>query len=122
MKYKILIFLLSVSYLFGGCSNIKQTKIRTYNNTKAKVLEVQYREPRVITFFNTETQMEYSITYDEDYSTFIKYNNTVYNLDSQEAYILCKDKINQEIAVDYIEIYNNNNEKIDEYISIGGHR
>ena len=66
--------------------------------------------------------MEYSITYDEDYSTFIKYNNTVYNLDSKEAYILCKDKINQEIAVDYIEIYNSNNEKIDEYISIGGHR
>ena len=119
MKRKILMLLLSVSCLLGGCSS--EIEHKQVNTTTAIVVEVQYRPSYKIPYWNPAIKAWSYRHQPEDYSTFIKCNNTIYNLDSKEAYILCKDRVKEEIYVNYITVYYKNG-SIDTYVEVGGHR
>ena len=85
------------------------------------VIEVRYRAPFQTPYYSAETKSWGYITHPEDYSTFIKCNETIYNLDSKEAYILCKDRVKEEILVEYIMLYFEDG-KIETYVEVGGFR
>ena len=105
MKRKIVAVLLTTTLLLGGCgSNIEKRQIHT---TIGQIVDVQYRPA----YGNIE----------EDYSTFIRCNNIMYNLDSKAVYLLCKDKIAEEIMVNYNVIYYKDG-TIETYVEVGGHR
>ena len=119
MKRKLLMLLLSASCLLGGCnSEITHEQV---NTTTGTVLEVEYRASYQIPYWNPKTKTWGYRHQPEDYSTYIKCNNAVYNLDSKEAYDLCKDRVKEEIAVDYIMVYYEDG-TIDTYVEVGGYR
>ena len=101
-----------------GCREVTQRQVHTI---PATVIEVQYRDAFKTPYYNVSTETWTYIHHPEDYSTFIKCNDTIYNLDSKEAYILCKDKVKEEILVNYIMLYYENG-KIETYVEVGGYR
>ena len=117
---KLATITLSLSMLFlTGCNqNITHKQV---NTTIGKVLEVQYHPSYQIPYWNPAIKAWSYRHQPEDYSTFIKCNNAIYNLDSKEAYDLCKDRVQEEIYVDYIMIYYEDG-TIDTYVEVGGYR
>ena len=109
---------LSMPFLTGCNQNITHKQV---NTTTGKVLEVQYRPSYQIPYWNPTTKAWGYRHQPEDYSTFIKCNNAIYNLDSKEAYDLCKDRVQEEIYVDYIMIYYEDG-TIDTHVEVGGYR
>lgn len=117
MKRKILMLLLSASFLLGGCN--REVIQEQRHTIPATVVEVKYRAPFQTPYYSVATKTWGYITHPEDYSTFIKCNETIYNLDSKEAYILCKDRVKEEILVEYIMLYFEDG-TIETYVEVGG--
>lgn len=105
MKRKILTILLCVSILGGLCScNKGQTKIEKISAI-ATIIDTKYRAPFKTPHYNPITKTWTYIHHPEDFDTYLKCNNAVYNLDSKEAFIACDMKDGQEINVNYVMVY-----------------
>ena len=115
---KIIISLGTVALALTSCGKVIQRQV---NTIPATVIEVKYHNSYTTPYYNPSIKSWSYIYHPEDYSTFIKCNNTIYNLDSKEAYNLCKDKIKQEILVDYVMLYYENG-TIETYVEVGGFR
>ena len=107
-----------ITLALTGCGEVTQRQVHTI---PATVMKVQYRDAFKTPYYNVSTETWTYIHHPEDYSTFIKCTGTIYNLDSKEAYILCKDKVKEEILVNYIMLYYEDG-KIETYVEVGGYR
>lgn len=115
MKRKLLMLLLSTSILCG-CGNepIKIEKVPT----TAVILDTKYRAPIITPIYNSTIKTWTYIHHPEDFDTYLRCNNAVYNLDSKEAFLACDMKEGQEINVNYVTAYYEDG-KTETYVELG---
>lgn len=105
MKRRLLTILLSISILGGLCGcNKEQTKVEKVPAI-ATIIDTKYRAPFMTPNYNPATKTWTYIHHPEDFDTYLKCNNAIYNLDTKEAFLACDMKDGQEIDVNYVMTY-----------------
>ena len=103
MKRKLLMLLLSTSILCG-CGKGEPVKVEKIPTT-AVILDTKYRAPIITPIYNSAIKTWTYIHHPEDFDTYLRCNNAVYNLDTKEAFLACDMKEGQEINVNYVTKY-----------------
>ena len=121
-KGKAILFTCLMAISLTGCA--KEVGRKT-EDVKGTVINVDYKKAYTtyVPYYNaaTKTTMLRPQHHPADYDTYIDYDGYIYELDSKEAYVICKNKVGKEVDCEYTTIYYDNDTN-KSFLSVGGCR